>query len=149
MEPNEEVVFVLDPGDYSASVLYLFENGRAARVALSGYATKQNRKKLKNALYTGSPLLSVRILTQEQEIALATSDNRVFAFNTELLRTKTTNNTQGVQALTVKGTRHVIAVGALEEFVGTEANLDRFRVTSLPSPGYPIREQDQRTLFDL
>ena len=149
MEPNEEVVFVLDPGDYSASVLYLFENGRAARVALSGYATKQNRKKLKNALYTGSPLLSVRILTQEQEIALATSDNRVFAFNTELLRTKTTNNTQGVQALTVKGTRHVIAVGALEEFVGTEANLDRFRVTSLPSPGYPIREQDQKTLFDL
>ena len=148
MEPGEVVTWVLDPGDYGASVLFCFENGRASRVALSGYATKQNRKKLKNAIYTGSPLLQAYILTEERDVAFATSDNRVLCFNTELLRIKTTNNTQGVQAMTVKGTRHVLAVGQVEEFIGANVDANRFRAASLPSPGAPIREQDQNSLFD-
>ena len=148
MEPGEVVTWVLDPGDYGASVLFCFENGRASRVALSGYATKQNRKKLKNAIYTGSPLLQAYVLTEERDVAFATSDNRVLCFNTELLRIKTTNNTQGVQAMTVKGTRHVLAVGQVEEFIGANVDANRFRAASLPSPGAPIREQDQKSLFD-
>ncbi len=148
MDPGENVVWVLDPGDYQASVLFCFENGRVARVALSGYVTKQNRKKLKNALYTGSPLVQALILSEEREVALCSSDNRVLAFDTSLVRTKTTNNTQGVQALTVKGARHVIAVGRTDEFVGAKAKTDRFRVDRLPSSGTPIREQDQKSLFD-
>ena len=148
LDRDERIVWVLDPGEYKGSVLFFFENGRVARVALSGYATKQNRKKLKNALYTGSPLLYALLLTEEREVALCSSDNRVMTFSTALLRTKTTNNTQGVQAFTIKGARHIIAVGTLEEFVGEAADLDRFRTASLPSPGYPIREQDQKSLFE-
>ncbi len=148
LEQDENIVWVLDPGEYKYSVLFCFENGRVARVALSGYATKQNRKKLKNALYTGSPLLQAIILTEDRELALCSSDNRVVMFDTGLLRTKTTNNTQGVQAFTIKGARHVIAVGSLEEFVGAAADPERFRAASLPSTGYPIREQDQKSLFE-
>ena len=147
-DQDESIVWVLDPGEYKYSVLFCFENGRVARVALSGYATKQNRKKLKNALYTGSPLLQAIILTEDRELALCSSDNRVVMFDTALLRTKTTNNTQGVQAFTIKGARHVIAVGSLEEFVGAAADPERFRAASLPSTGYPIREQDQKSLFE-
>ena len=147
LDQDESIVWVLDPGEYKYSVLFCFENGRVARVALSGYATKQNRKKLKNALYTGSPLLQAIILTEDRELALCSSDNRVVMFDTALLRTKTTNNTQGVQAFTIKGARHVIAVGSLEEFVGAAADPERFRAASLPSTGYPIREQDQKSLF--
>ena len=88
------------------------------------------------------------ILTEERDVAFATSDNRVLCFNTELLRIKTTNNTQGVQAMTVKGTRHVLAVGQVEEFIGANVDANRFRAASLPSPGAPIREQDQKSLFD-
>ena len=148
LEQDENIVWVLDPGEYKYSVLFCFENGRVARVALSGYATKQNRKKLKNALYTGSPLLQAIILTEDRELALCSSDNRVMTFDTALLRTKTTNNTQGVQAFTIKGARHVIAVGSLEEFVGAAADPERFSAASLPSTGYPIREQDQKSLFE-
>ena len=148
LDQDESIVWVLDPGEYKYSVLFCFENGRVARVALSGYATKQNRKKLKNALYTGSPLLQAIILTEDRELALCSSDNRVVMFDTALLRTKTTNNTQGVQAFTITGARHVIAVGSLEEFVGAAADPERFRAASLPSTGYPIREQDQKSLFE-
>ncbi len=51
--PDETVTWVIDPGDYKADVLFVFENGRVARVALAGYATKTNRKRLKNAIYGG------------------------------------------------------------------------------------------------
>ena len=148
MEPGESVIFVLDPGDYSASVLFLFENGRAARVALSGYATKQNRKKLKNAIYGKSPLLTARILTEDVDIALVSSDNRMLVFNTSVLMTKTTNNTQGVQAFTMKGERRVVAVGAAADFLGTSADASRYFTPKLPWGGAPIRQQDQKTLFD-
>ena len=64
MEPDESVIWVIDPEDYKADVLFVFENGRVVRVALSGYVTKTNRKRLKNAIYGGSKLLYARCSTQ-------------------------------------------------------------------------------------
>ncbi len=46
MDPDESVIWVIDPEDYKADVLFVFENGRAVRVALAGYVTKTNRKRL-------------------------------------------------------------------------------------------------------
>ena len=40
MDPDESVIWVIDPEDYKADVLFVFENGRVARVALAGYETK-------------------------------------------------------------------------------------------------------------
>ncbi len=149
MAPDESVTWVIDPGDYSADVLFVFENGRAARVALSGYATKTNRKKLKNAIYGGSKLLYATVLEEDRDVALVSSDYRLVNFNTSLLKTKTTNSTQGVQALTVKGSRIVTAVGRAEDFLGAEAALGKFQATSLPSSGASMKEEDMKTLFDL
>ncbi len=149
MASDESVTWVIDPGDYSADVLFVFENGRAARVALSGYATKTNRKKLKNAIYGGSKLLYATVLEEDRDVALVSSDYRLVNFNTSLLKTKTTNSTQGVQALTVKGSRIVTAVGRAEDFLGAEAALGKFQATSLPSSGASMKEEDMKTLFDL
>ncbi len=149
MGPDESVTWVVDPGDYTADVLFVFENGRVARVALSGYATKTNRKKLKNAIYGGSKLLLATVLDQDRDIALVSSDYRLVNFNTSLLKTKTTNSTQGVLAFTAKGSRTVTAVGCVEDFIGGEASPDKFRAASLPSSGAPLKETDMKTLFDL
>ena len=149
MAPDESVTWVIDPGDYSADVLFVFENGRAARVALSGYATKTNRKKLKNAIYGGSKLLYATVLEEDRDVALVSSDYRLVNFNTSLLKTKTTNSTQGVQALTAKGGRIVTAVGRAEDFLGAEAALGKFQAASLPSSGASMKEEDMKTLFDL
>ena len=149
MAPDESVTWVIDPGDYSADVLFVFENGRAARVALSGYATKTNRKKLKNAIYGGSKLLYATVLEEDRDVALVSSDYRLVNFNTSLLKTKTTNSTQGVQALTAKGGRMVTAVGRAEDFLGAEAALGKFQAASLPSSGASMKEEDMKTLFDL
>ena len=148
MDPDESVTWVIDPEDYKADVLFVFENGRVARVALAGYATKTNRKRLKNAIYGGSKLLYAAVLKEERDLALVSSDYRLMNFNTSLLKTKTTTSTQGVQAFTVKGSRTVTAVGKAEDFLGGKSSIKKFCSESLPSSGAPMKETDMKSLFD-
>ena len=148
MDPDESVTWVIDPEDYKADVLFVFENGRVARVALAGYATKTNRKRLKNAIYGGSKLLYATVLKEERDLALVSSDYRLMNFNTSLLKTKTTTSTQGVQAFTVKGSRTVTAVGKAEDFLGGKSSIKKFCAESLPSSGAPRKETDMKSLFD-
>lgn len=148
MDPDESVTWVIDPEDYKADVLFVFENGRVARVALAGYATKTNRKRLKNAIYGGSKLLYAAVLKEECDLALVSSDYRLMNFNTSLLKTKTTTSTQGVQAFTAKGSRTVTAVGKAEDFLGGRSSIKKFCAESLPSSGAPMKETDMKSLFD-
>ena len=149
MDPDESVIWVIDPEDYKADVLFVFENGRVARVALAGYVTKTNRKRLKNAIYGGSKLLFATVLKEDRDLALVSSDQRLINFNTSLLKTKTTNSTQGIQAFTAKNGRIVTMVGTAEEFLGGAASVEKFRAASLPSSGSPMKETDMKSLFDL
>ena len=149
MDPDESVIWVIDPEDYKADVLFVFENGRVARVALAGYVTKTNRKRLKNAIYGGSKLLFSCVLKEDRDLALVSSDQRLINFNTSLLKTKTTNSTQGVLAFTAKNGRIVTMVGTAEEFLGGTASVEKFRAASLPSSGSPMKETDMKSLFDL
>ena len=149
MDPDESVIWVIDPEDYKADVLFVFENGRVARVALAGYETKTNRKRLKNAIYGGSKLLFACVLKEDRDLALVSSDQRLINFNTSLLKTKTTNSTQGVLAFTAKNGRIVTMVGTAEEFLGGTASVEKFHAASLPSSGSPMKETDMKSLFDL
>ena len=149
MDPDESVTWVIDPEDYKADVLFVFENGRVARVALAGYVTKTNRKRLKNAIYGGSKLLFATVLKEDRDLALVSSDQRLINFNTSLLKTKTTNSTQGIQVFTAKNGRIVTMVGTAEEFLGGTASVEKFRAASLPSSGSPMKETDMKSLFDL
>ena len=149
MDPDESATWVIDPEDYKADVLFVFENGRVARVALAGYVTKTNRKRLKNAIYGGSKLLFACVLKEDRDLALVSSDQRLINFNTSLLKTKTTNSTQGIQVFTAKNGRIVTMVGTAEEFLGGTASVEKFRAASLPSSGSPMKETDMKSLFDL
>ena len=148
MDPDENVTWVIDPEDYKADVLFVFENGRVARVALAGYVTKTNRKRLKNAIYGGSKLLYAEVLKEEHDLALVSSDYRMVNFNTSLLKTKTTTSTQGVVVFTAKGSRTVTNVGKAEDFLGGKASVEKFRAASVPSSGSPLKETDMKSLFD-
>ena len=148
MDPDESVIWVIDPEDYKADVLFVFENGRVVRIALAGYVTKTNRKRLKNAIYGGSKLLFAQVLKEDRDLALVSNDGRLMNFNTSLLKTKTTTSTQGVQAFTAKKNRIVTAVGAAEDFLGSEAWTERFTAQALPSAGALMKENDMPSLFD-
>ena len=95
MEPEEAVVGMVLPGDYGGSMLFFFENGKAARVELSAYATTSNRRRLTGAYSDKSPLAALLHLTEDRELVLYSSDSRALIFSTALLAPKTTRSTQG------------------------------------------------------
>ena len=57
MDAGESVIFMVLPGaDYAGSLLFFFENGKAARVELKAYQTTSNRRKLTGAYSDKAPL---------------------------------------------------------------------------------------------
>lgn len=141
MDEGERVVQVIDPGDYSGQLLLFFENGKAARLMLSAYETKTNRKKLLNAYSDKSPLVCIVQLTEELELAAFSTEGRAIIFSTALLAPKTSRSTQGVGVMTMKPKYRLRAARPLHE-TGIK-NLSRYRVRSLPAAGALLREEDR------
>lgn len=95
MDPEESVAAMVLPGDYTGALLFFFENGKAARVELSSYATTSNRRKLTGAYSDKSPLTALLHLKEDRELALYSSEPRALILNTALLAPKSTRTTQG------------------------------------------------------
>ena len=141
MDEGESVFAAVLPGDYQGSVLFVFENGKAARVDLQAYATKSNRRKLTGAYSDKSPLKALFLLQgEEKELALYSTDGRALVFSTAQLAVKTTRSTQGVAVLTLKKNRLVDRAIWLED--STIQNPARYRVRSLPAAGAVLRPED-------
>ena len=139
MEDGESVVDMVLPGDYSGAMLFFFENGKAARVELSAYATTSNRRRLTGAYSGKSPLAALIHLKEERELVLFSTEPRALIFHTALLAPKSTRTTQGVQVMTLKPKYHLSEVKApLNEIT----NLPRYRCRAIPAAGALIREED-------
>ena len=141
MDEGESVLAVILPGDYRGSLLFIFENGKAARVELMGYATKSNRRKLTGAYSDKSPVKAMFLLQDgERELVLYSSDGRALIFSTAQLAVKTTRNTQGVAVMTLRKNKILEQAIPLEE--STIQNQARYRVRSLPAAGAILRPED-------
>ena len=139
-DEGESVVEVCFPGDYSGFVLFVYENGKAAKVALSAYATKSNRRKLTGAYSDKSPLKAVFVFAEEQQLALYSTENRALVFSTAQLAPKTTRATQGVAVMTLKR-KAVVHRAALLEQSGI-VNAARYRTRALPAAGALLKDED-------
>ena len=128
------------PGDYSGFLLFFFENGKVARVSMSAYDTKSNRRKLTGAYSDKSPLKTVLALQEEKEIVVYSTDGRALLLSTALLSPKTTRNTQGVAVLTLRKNA-ALARGALLEDT-TIVNRARYRAKAIPAAGAILKEED-------
>ena len=139
-DEGESFFAAIFPGDYTGNLLFVFENGKCAKVELSGYATKTNRRKLTGAYSDKSPLVAVLELPQEQELALYASDGRTLIFSTALLAAKTTRATQGVAVMALKKNAKIVRVQVLSDSaIGNQA---RYRAKSLPAAGALLRQED-------
>ena len=140
IDEGESFFDAIFPGDYSGNLLFVFENGKCAKVELSGYATKTNRRKLTGAYSDKSSLVAVLELSQEQELALYASDGRTLIFSTALLASKTTRATQGVAVMALKKNAKLVRVRTLaDSAIGNQA---RYRAKSLPAAGALLRQED-------
>ena len=127
-------------GDYSGTILLFFENGKCARLPLSAYATKTNRRRLTGAYSDKSPLAALLPLEGEQEIAVTSAEGRCVVFSSALLAPKTSRTTQGVQVMTVKKHPLVSARFLAETAI---KNQSRYRVRSIPAAGAMLTDADR------
>ena len=139
-EPGENLLSIQFCGDYKGFILFFFENGKAAKVPLSAYETKTNRKKLTGAYSDKSPLVCAMTLEEDAQIALYSSDGRAAVFSTAQLLPKTTRNTIGVAVMTLKK-KAVLQNARLLEDSGI-TNPGRYRTKTIPSAGMLLKEED-------
>ena len=141
-DQGENLLQVVFPGDGKGFVLFFFENGKVAKVPLSAYETKTNRKKLTGAFSDKSRVVKILALESDAQVALYSTDGRVMIFSTADLLPKTTRNTIGVAVMSLKK-KALLQNALLLNESGIE-NVSRYRMKSIPAAGALLRPEDSQ-----
>ena len=141
MDEGENILAMVITGDYSGFVLFFFASGKCAKIPLSSYATKQNRRKLLKAYCDKEPLAKLLYLPEETELAIRTSASRMLLVGTAQIAAKATRDSQGVAVVTLKKNQTIASVVPADTL--ELANPHRYRVRSLPATGALIRAEDE------
>ena len=146
-DEGENVISMIVTLDYSEQLLFVFDNGKAAKVPVLSYETKTNRKKLANAYSSKSPLVKILALKDNSDIVMKSTNGRVILFNTAMILPKSTRDTIGVQVMTLKSNSTIETA-----FIPGEDNLEsvsKYRVKTIPAAGSfgkDLEDPDQLTL---
>jgi len=82
MAEDEQAVYTAVISDYTGYMIFVFENGKLAKVDMASYATKTNRKKLINAYSNKSPLAQAIYIKEDTELVICSSSGRMLLVNT-------------------------------------------------------------------
>ena len=141
MDEGENILDMVITSDYSGYMLFFFASGKCAKIPLSSYATKQNRRKLLKAYCDKEPLATMFFLPEETELAIRTSAGRMLLVGTAQIAAKTTRDSQGVAVVTLKKNQTIASVVPADTL--ELANPHRYRVRSLPATGALVRAEDE------
>ena len=140
MDEGESMFSAVFPQDDRMSILFVFENGKAARVGIGAYSTKSNRRKLTGAYSDRSPLRAILSFSQERDAVIYSTEGRALLFNTAQLAEKATRDSQGIQVMTLKPKYRVDSASFLEDT--PIRNPARYRIRSLPAAGALLKPED-------
>ncbi|QIW89806.1 DNA gyrase subunit A [Bacillus phage Izhevsk] len=99
---DEEILYTTVTNDYKGTLLVGFDTGKLAKIELSAYETKTNRKMIVNAYYNGAKALYFNVIHEDIDIVMVSSINKVALFNTASINAKTSKTTQGNQLMRTK-----------------------------------------------
>ena len=141
MDEGEESAYVAILSEYKGYMIFIFEDGKLAKVDIQAYETKTNRKKLINAYCDKSPLAAAMYLPEDTDIVLCCSNGRQLLINTASIMPKTTKNTQGIKAMAMKKkSDKVVSARIYKE--GEFEKPWRFRAKTLPAAGAQLSAGD-------
>lgn len=133
MDEGEVAVAMISTKNYEGIVLFVFENGKVAKIPLNSYATKTNRKRLTNAYSDKAPLAAVGFTEDECEFLITASSGRMLLLHTAAINLKTSRTTQGVAVMKLKKGQRVMTINKYID--GTFSKPSRYRTRSLPALG--------------
>ncbi|MEI6578486.1 MAG: DNA topoisomerase (ATP-hydrolyzing) subunit A [Eubacteriales bacterium] len=140
MDSGEMAIFMAVTSDYSGYMLFFFENGKIAKIEMTAYQTKTNRKKLLNAYSGKIELAAIKHIVVDCDLVVKSSAGRFLLFNTGAISPKSTKDTLGVSLMTLKKGQRVINVRNYEE--GEFAKPYRFKTKNLPATGALLSSED-------
>ena len=140
MEEGENAIYMVVTNDYNGYMLFLFDNGKAAKVNLNSYATKTNRKKLIKAYCDKSPLNGIMYLREDKQVVIETTGGRYLLLDTAQVSPKAMKDTQGVACVTVKKNQKISVLRDYNE--GEFVKASRYRAKNLPSAGAVLSNED-------
>lgn len=148
MEDGEEIEYIVPTLTYEGFMVFVYDNGKVAKVPLSSYQTKTNRKKLIKAYSDAAPLVRMFWLPKDGDIMVyrfnAPDEDRALLFSTELINEKSAKNTLGVQAVRMKKGSQLTRVDLPDEI--TAADPEMYRVGVVPMSGTLLDLMDRLAL---
>ncbi len=129
----ENAVYMVAVREYVGNMIFVFDNGRVAKVSLSAYATKTNRKKLVGAYTDKFTLHTVLYLPTETDILLTSTNGRMLLVNSGALQTKSTRDNGGVAVMTQKKGQRIFTAEVYKD--GMLDAPHRYRTRNLPAAG--------------
>jgi DNA gyrase subunit A len=120
LEEGEEIVHAVATNDYKGHMLFVFENGKVAKVPLTSYQTKNNRKKLIKAYADESVLKGIFFIDKPKYLLLKrhypkNDENNLLAVSTEIISEKVTKSTKGIQVLRLKKNSYLSETKCIDE----------------------------------
>lgn len=132
-DEGEASLYMIDTRDYSGFVIFVFDNGRVAKVPLKSYETKTNRKKLIKAYCNKYKIHTIMYFKQDCDILLKSTNNRMLLVNTASIPAKATKDNGGIAVMTQKKGQRIFTAEPYKE--DSLENPHRYRTKNLPAAG--------------
>jgi len=110
MDSDEQVIYMCFPHDYDGHLMFVFENGKAARIPVSAYKTVGNRRKLTNAYSDKSPIVAVQAVKPDDLLQIVSDQGKSVVISADQVPEKATRTAAGVQVMKLKSSAKVVQV---------------------------------------
>jgi len=138
MQPNERIIHIITAMDYQGYMLFAFENGKVAKVQMSAYATKTNRRKLVNAYSERSKLVSMHWITADTDLYLQRGADKAMVVNSSLIPANTSKASGGISVFTLR--QKTVLTAMRPANVDTD-DVDYYRADRIPTAGHFLQRQ--------
>ncbi|APH20989.1 TPA: DNA gyrase/topoisomerase IV subunit A [Clostridium botulinum] len=110
LQKNEKIIHIATTKDYKGQVLTVFQNGNIGSTGLIKYKCKTNRQVPMDAYNTESPLIDIKVVTEDVDIFLLTDEGKALIVNTKKsgIRPTKSRDTKGVVGIRLKEDNKVI-----------------------------------------
>ena len=147
-DEGESSLYMVHTRDYSGFMIFVFDNGRIAKVPLKSYETKTNRKKLIKAYSEKYKIHTILYFEKDCDLLLKSTNNRMLLVNTALIPAKTTKDNGGIAVMTQKKGQRIFSVEPCD--IEKLDSPHRYRTKNLPAAGaLPQKGQATQTALDI
>lgn len=138
MQAGEHIVYITTAHEYNGYMLYAFENGKVAKVTMSAYATKTNRRKLINAYSDKSTLVSMHWIAEDCDIYLQRGKDKAMVVNTSLVPVNSSKASGGVSVFSMRQNTKLTKMRPPDKETD---DIDYYRTDKIPTAGHFLQQQ--------